>query len=109
MFKPKKIIGVDNACYDIKACRETFIAEQQKSLIRERKKLTRILEKKDSMSHAEFKKHEKSIRGRTQSLSSGSFDTQIEVSPEQPEPENLDDDLISERSAESLLHQIDEL
>lgn len=69
LFKPKKIYGVDNAWYNIKTCRETFVEEDQKSLLRKRNKLRRTIAKKLSLNEAQLKNIQQQNRGRTQSMS----------------------------------------
>jgi len=67
-FKPKKVYGVDLACYHIQACRETFIEEKQKSLIMQRKKLRRTIAKKSSICEPKATSVHESNRARTQSM-----------------------------------------
>ena len=68
-FKPKKIYGVDIASYHIQAWRDTFVKEEQKSLIQQRKKLRTTIAKKYSLNEAEIKVFNEMNRSRTQSMS----------------------------------------
>lgn len=69
LYKPKKIYGVDIASGNIKACRETFVKEEQKSLLRKRKKLRTTIAKKLSISEYELKSMHQHHRERTHSAS----------------------------------------
>lgn len=68
LYKPKKIYGIDSAWCNIKACRETFVEEEQKILLRKRKKLRHTIAKKFSLSEAEIKNIQNSNRNRTKSM-----------------------------------------
>lgn len=107
LFKPKKIYGVDSAYYHIKTCRDTYIKEEQKALIRQRNKM--LGSRKNTMSSS-GPTATVDTRGRTQSVNIQYFQgEQFEVSSELSNTGNRKDDEMSDHaSANSLLQKLDE-
>lgn len=69
MYKPKKIFGIDISYYNIQSCREVFINNDLREIIRKRQTLRKNLAKKLSVREIDLKDMEQFNRHRTNSMS----------------------------------------
>ena len=69
MYKPKKIFGIDVSYYNIRSCREVFVNNDLRAIIRKRQTLRKSLAKKLSVREVDLKDMEQFNRNRINSMS----------------------------------------